>query len=274
MVGSLQPMTTSRDRLSSLIRHTECDLAEAALLCCTEIDPELDVAGELLRLDAMADALRTSRSADDDDVSALTNYLAEEVGFTGYDQRQPAHGLLTHVLDGRQGLPIALSIVYIAVARRARIAAFGIALPGHFVVGVGAGERPIVIDPFHGGRRLDEADMASLVRDMTNGQLEFRRSMLRPASPPSIIRRLLNNLTTDFVRSGDHENALWTVELKLLLPNSTTDDHRAHGELLLQTGQFLTAATAFERYLELAGDHVVDAQEIRRKAISARAMLN
>ncbi len=269
----------TRQRLARLVRHPDCDLAEAALLVCAEVEPELAVDAELLRLDAIADGLRATgfRSTDaGSDAAALAGYLAGTRGFTGAveDYHDPRNGLLTRVLDQRRGLPITLSIVYVAVGRRLGIPAFGIGLPGHFVTGIGGGDRPVVIDPFHDGVALDEAELARRVTEATNGRTEFRRAMLRPATPATIIRRVLNNLTRDFANQGDAEDALWAVELRQLLPGAPPDDHRARGELLLRIGRYRDAADAFETYVDEAGPGAPDTAEVSRRAIRARAKLN
>lgn len=270
--------TPSRQRLLRLLTRHDADLAEAALLCEVELD-DVDVDASLLRLDALADGLRSTGfrpSTPDADARALVAHLAGSLGLTGdaAAYHDPDNALLGRVLDRRRGLPITLSIVYVAVARRLRVPAFPIALPGHVVTGVGSGEGAVVLDPFHAGRRLDEAALTRRVDEATGGRLAFRRSMLRPSPAPNVVRRLLNNLTRDLTAAQRPWEALRTVELKLLLPNRVADDHRVHGELLAQIGRFDEAAAAYERYLEAAGPDAPDRAEIRRTAIRTRARLN
>lgn len=270
---------SSRDRLARLVRRPDADLAEAALLCCVEADPSLDVDGALLRIDALADGLRTSGFHASDpmaDAQALATYLAGRHGFRGdedtYDD--PANALLSEVLNRRRGLPITLSILYVAIARRVAVPAFAIGLPGHVVTGVGGGERPVVIDPFHGGIALDEEALARRVDTATGGRLGFRRAMLRPASTAMVVRRLLNNLTRDYSRAGRSRDALWAVELKLLLPNRVPADHRTRGNLLEQLGRYDEAAAAYEAYLEVVPAAAGDADEARYAAVRNRARMN
>jgi regulator of sirC expression with transglutaminase-like and TPR domain len=97
--------------------------------------------------------------------------------------------------------------------------------------------------------------------------------MLRPATPPAIVRRLLNNLTRDYQAIGNAVAALWSVDLKLLLPAIAAEDHRARGELLLHLGRFDEAADALETYLDVA-EGPPDGEDVRRRAINARARLN
>jgi regulator of sirC expression with transglutaminase-like and TPR domain len=271
---------TTRSRLARLVRHGDADLAEAALLVAAEARPDLPIEGTLLRLDAIADRLATGgfQATGDPRVDGprLAGALAVTGGFRGHEPgaRIPEDALLDQVLDRRRGLPITLSIVLVAIARRLEVPAFPIALPGHVVVGVGGGDRTVVVDPFHGGRELDEAAVAARVDQATGGQLAFRRSMLRPSPAGDVVRRLLNNLTRDYTLAGRHRDALWTIEVKQVLPSRVADDDRVRGRLLEQLGRFDEAAAAYEAYLEAVGVEGPDAAEVRRAAIGARARLN
>jgi len=268
----------TRERLARIVRAPSCDLAEAALLCCAEIEYDLDIDLQLLRVDAIADGLRTSgyeltpASAAAD---ALGRYLAGDLNFVGDVENygDPANSLFTMVLDRRRGLPITLSILYEAVASRVGIPAFGIAAPGHFVLGVGSADDPIVVDPFAGGAILDEDALRDRVRSATGGAFGWSTEYLRPAPAPAVVRRLLTNMTRDFIAVGDAENALWTIELKQLLPGSPPSDMRDAGELLIGIGRYRDAANALEDYLEQAED-AADAEEVTRIAARARAKMN
>jgi regulator of sirC expression with transglutaminase-like and TPR domain len=270
----------TRRRLARVTRRADSDLAEAALCVCAEADPGVDIDAGLLRLDALADGLRTRGGVPRNDLEAaaasLRGYLAGECGFSGNvdDYYDPANGLLTSVLDRRQGLPITLSILYVAIARRLDVPAWGIAHPGHYYVGLGTRDNTIVLDPFHGGEPVTQVELAERISAATAGQVEFTRAHLRSAGPALTIRRLLNNLTRDYSNRGAVTDALWTVDLKLVLPNSLPDDHRVRGDLLTHVGRYDEAADEYERYLDLVGTGAEDAAEIQARAIRARAKLN
>jgi len=268
-----------RDRLVRHVRRSDADLAEAALLCCVEAEPDLDVDLALLRVDALADGLRSTgfTAGDADaDARAIGHYLAVDLGFSG-DERtyyHPDNALLTRVLDRRRGLPITLSILFVAIARRLDVPAFPVNLPGHVVAAVAGPERPVVVDPFNGGEILDDDALARRLADLSAGRVAYHRAMLRPSPTVEVVRRLLNNLTRDYLAEGDPANALWTVELKLALPNRVPSDHRIHGDVLEQLGRFDTAAEAYETYLELTGGGAPDDHDVRRAAIRTKARLN
>src|SRR3954469_18803553 len=84
---------------------------------------------------------------------ACGEVLGGRHGFAGdaehYDD--PANSMLDLVLERPRGLPIALSVVYVEVARRAGVALAGVGLPGHYVVGHFGASPPLLLDPFAGG---------------------------------------------------------------------------------------------------------------------------
>jgi regulator of sirC expression with transglutaminase-like and TPR domain len=278
--ASVRPMSDDvRDRLVRLVRRSDADLAEVALLCATGCAPELDIDRELLRVDALADGIRTQAPELDPGAAAagaLRDHLGVRLGFAGDPARyhDPDSSLLHRVLETRRGLPITLSIVYVAIGRRLRLPAYAIGLPGHVVVGVADDGHPAVLDPYHGGVLLDEPALVARVAAATDGRVVFRRSMLRPTPAVSIARRLLNNLTRDLTAAGRLAEARWTVETKLALPNRHPQDHRDLGALSARTGRFDVAARAYERYLELTHGATADREATRRAAIEARARLN
>jgi regulator of sirC expression with transglutaminase-like and TPR domain len=267
------------ERLVRLVRRADADLAEAALLVASGCDPTLDVEVALLRVDALADQVRhlgAAGSAAPEAARLLAEHLGGELGFHGDPDRfhDPDSSLLHRVLDTRQGLPITLSALYVAVARRLHLPAFAVALPGHVVVGLADDDLPVVLDPYHGGRRLTEPELVERVRTTTGGRLAYRRAMLRPSPAVHLTRRMLHNLTRDLRTAGRVDEAIWTVETKLALPNHLPEDHRDRGELEMLRGRFDLAARALERYLELTSGDTPERDAARRTAIDARARLN
>jgi regulator of sirC expression with transglutaminase-like and TPR domain len=242
-------------------------------------DPALDVEVELLRIEALADQVRgrgTARRGAPEAARLLADHLGGELGFHGDPDRglDPDSSLLHRVLDTRQGLPIALSALYVAIARRLHLPAFAIALPGHVVVGLADEDLPVVLDPAHGGMRLEEPDLVARVRTTTGGRLAYRRAMLRPTPAVHLARRMLHNLTRALRATDRTSEAIWTVRTKLALPNRLPEDHRDLAELELLRGGFDVAAHAFEQYLELTGGDTPEREAARRAAIDARARLN
>lgn len=277
---------TSRDRLAALLREPDFDLAEAALLCCAEVVPDLDLDHQLARLEAMGEQLAARGGYEPDDAytaaRALGSFLAGDLGFTGdaTDYHNPRNGLLTEVLERRRGLPITLSIVYIAVGQHAAMDVYGLNTPGHFLVGVDftPGASPAqpaaVIDPFADGRVQRGTDFLEGLADARRTEAALRTGVLEPAEPIPVVRRLLNNLTRDYLARADAADALWTVELKRLLPDTGAWDIEAHAQVLMQVGRYLDAARIVETYLEHEADSDTDVTKLEGWARHARAQLN
>jgi regulator of sirC expression with transglutaminase-like and TPR domain len=80
------------------------------------------------------------------------------------DARELDHLLLDRVLMHGTGMPVALSLLYLLVARWAGFSAVGVALPGHFLVRL-HGPRPVLVEPAQGGRAVTKADCLRHLRD-------------------------------------------------------------------------------------------------------------
>jgi regulator of sirC expression with transglutaminase-like and TPR domain len=73
------------------------------------------------------------------------------------------HVLIDRVLDRGTGIPVALSLIYLLVARWAGLSVAGVAMPDHFLVRL-HGLRPVLVDPFHGGRTVTKTDCVRHLR--------------------------------------------------------------------------------------------------------------
>ncbi|MEW2577364.1 transglutaminase-like domain-containing protein [Streptomyces syringium] len=208
---------------------------------------------------------------------ALAQLLGERCGFHGSpaDYRRLESSLLDEVLLRRRGLPILLSVVWLEVARRAGAPVYGVALPGHFVVGFGDpyGEK-VLVDPFDGGRPLSDEDAGLLVAGATGAPLA--PSMFAPAEPLDIVLRVLNNIRAwAAARPERSEVQLWALELSLLLPRHPARLRYERAELLVERGDFLRGARELEEYAEvIAAVEPGTAKSVLGQARAARAMLN
>ena len=117
--------------------------------------------------------------------------------------------MLADVLRRRSGIPITLAIVVIEVAERLGVAATGVGMPGHFLVGDG----PV---PFALARRLRRRDVArrrhaAVARfDAIHGAAAtFDRSSL-PTPRPQVSARVLANLAGIYRSLGDPTSLLRT----------------------------------------------------------------
>lgn len=229
----------TRARLEQLLGEPHLDLAEANLLISAEADPDVDIPGVLARVDELA-----ARAAEAGIVATL-----REAGFRGADEDydEPAHSFLSHVLERRRGLPIALATLALAVADRAGAAMEGIGMPGHFIVADLSGPHPAYIDPFHDWQRLDAAACARLVERTTG--LPFRLEYLRHVSERMILTRTLLNLRGSYLRRRRPVDALWTIELSRIVTPGDGGLARDAVALLASAGRYEDAEAAASEFL-------------------------
>ncbi|MFH8365765.1 tetratricopeptide repeat protein [Streptomyces sp. NPDC018031] len=272
--------TERRRRFAEAAREERPDLALLCLLLGAEADPELDEAGldaAQIELDRLAGLLPYAPDGPAGWARAVARVLGEECGFHGTpaDYRRLDSSLLHEVLRRRRGLPILLSVVWMEVARRAGAPVYGVALPGHFVVGFGDpyGDH-VLADPFDGGRVLSAEDAALLVAGATGAPLN--PTMLGPAGPLEIMLRILNNIRAWAAARPERSAVqLWAVELALLLPSHPARLRLERAELLVRRGDFATGAREMEEYADVIAALEPDAADtVRQQARAARALLN
>ncbi|WP_338672763.1 transglutaminase-like domain-containing protein [Streptomyces sp. SCSIO 30461] len=268
-----------RSRFADEARSERPDLATLCLLVGAEADPALDetaLDAAQIELDRLAGLLPYGIRGPEAWVAALASLLGERCGFHGtpgcYQRLESS--LLPEVLRRRRGLPILLSVVWLEVARRAGAPAYGVALPGHFVVGFGDPSEPVLADPFTGGGLLTGADAELLVAGATGEPLDS--SMLAPAGPLEIVLRVLNNIRAwSAARPERSDVGLWAVELSLLLPSHPARLRFERAQLLVQRGDFLTGAAEMDAYADIVSAmEPTAAAMIRQRANAARSMLN
>ncbi|MBW3608063.1 MAG: transglutaminase-like domain-containing protein [Actinobacteria bacterium] len=188
---------------ASLAADPTARLDALALALAAELRP-VDADAVLARLDELAGEVREVANATGGELAALSFVLGERYGFTGatgeYDH--PDHSMLDLVLERRRGLPIALSVIYVATAHRAGIALDGVGLSGHYVVGqFRPASAPVLLDPFGGGRPIVAPNAAEV----------------RPWPPHETTLRMLNNLVGSYTRRNDLGRAIRAAEMRLEL---------------------------------------------------------
>ncbi len=245
-----------REAFVEVVRRALFDVAYVALLLARDVAyPELRPEPYLTQLDELARAAGQALPPAADAAGravALAHYLATEAGFQGniVAYADPRNSFLNDVLEQRRGIPITLSIVYVAVARRLGLEAFGVGLPGQFIAGVQAGHERVLIDPFHAGARLSAADCAGLVQETVGYEGPFDPAWLQPATPQAILLRMLNNLRMVYLQLGDWQQALVVLnKLREIQPEEPAH-LRDMGLIHYQQGALHAAARYLEAYLE------------------------
>lgn len=128
----------------------------------------------------------------------LGEHLGGALGFRGGDAShlELDHVLLDRVVDARAGVPVALSLVYLLVARWAGLAVSGVAMPDHFLVRL-HGIRPVLVDPYYGGRSVTKIDC---IRHLRSLGYETVREHVRDLGDREVLAHYLRALQ----RAADH----------------------------------------------------------------------
>jgi regulator of sirC expression with transglutaminase-like and TPR domain len=188
--------------------------------------------------------------------------------------RRLESSLLHQVLRTGRGLPILLSVVWLHVGRSLGLPVYGVALPGHFVVGVGDPDGEyVLVDPFRGGQSLPLPEAEAIV---AKAGYPLDPEMLRPAEPLDIVLRVLGNIRSWAASRPEHAGTqLWATELSLLLPRHPAQLRLERGELLVRTGHFVEGAVEMESYARILDAFDPEsAARVRLEARAARHRLN
>ena len=181
--------------------------------------------------------------------------LFDEEGFRGNTQDYYASGYsyVPAVLETKRGLPITLSLIYKSVAERLGLRAWGVGLPGHFLVGVDSADSrsdaPMLVDPFNGGRILTADEAHSRIQEMFGAEAEWSEDMLRPASNRHWLTRMLQNLLNVFGSSGHYNDVAAVLEMEMLLWPNHHHLQRDLGLVLARCGMSRPASMWLDRYL-------------------------
>ena len=139
------------------------------------------------------------------DVIRLLGEFWRDEGFHGNveDYYTDRNSYIPDVLERRTGLPIALSVLYLALARRLFLNVDGVGMPGHFIVRIKVatkeGDQFVLIDPFQGARALNVDDCRQRVE--SHGQPFVPDEHLKASTAIEILARMCNNLLALF----DHQ---------------------------------------------------------------------
>lgn len=264
------------------LRRTAVNVPRAGLRFAREIAyPDLDVAYYMARLDELARktaAALPDAASDAVRAQAIADFLFQDEAFQGNaaHYEDPRNSYLNEVIERRLGIPISLSVIFVAVARRLGMEAYGIALPGHFIAGVRTGVHDVWLDPFHGGQRLSLADCERLVRETVGYEGPLDPRWLLPAEPRPILARMLNNLRLTYLQQERWSEVIAVLEHLREVQPDAPGHVRDLGLAHYQKGDLYPAARYLEQYLKEEPD-TAEATAIRQNltpAFSRWARLN
>ncbi|NJM27628.1 MAG: tetratricopeptide repeat protein [Pseudanabaena sp. RU_4_16] len=247
---------------------TTTQLVEAALAISWEEYPHIDLSSYRDALDGMASDLRQRLQGISYPlkvISEINRYLFEEQNFCGNEHNyyDPRNSFLTDVISRRMGIPLTLSMVYMAIGDRIGFPLEGVSLPGHFILRPQRSDIEVFIDPFAKGEIMFKEDCAAKLVQIYGPQAELKPEYLETVGVRRILERMLMNLKLIYLNQKKFHKALSTIEKILMLwPNSSTQI-RDHGLLCYQLERYVEARSDLETYLDLS-PYADDAELIQK----------
>tara|TARA_E500000331_G_scaffold15148_1_gene13277 strand:+ start:165 stop:1001 length:837 start_codon:yes stop_codon:yes gene_type:complete len=231
----------------------ELDIAGAALHLAALTRSKVDLEPAELHLDALTRdvAARVQNEAPVSTEAAagiLAGVVAQENRYRGddqtYDDLQNAD--LLSVIERRKGLPVALGILYIHVARAQGWRAFGLNFPGHFLIALELEGRRAIIDPFHEGVCRTPPKLRELLKIVAGQDAELSADLFAPVPDRAVLLRLLSNIKLRLLQMRRLEDASETIDAMLLIAPQQPELWRDAGMLHAQLGKLGAAIEALE----------------------------
>jgi regulator of sirC expression with transglutaminase-like and TPR domain len=243
----------------SLMEDDAIELDTAALQLAAldhpgiDLDPYLDLLkGIAERLVVVGGTATTARAR----ANMLARVLASEFRFTGdshhYDD--PANADLIRVIDRRRGLPVSLTILYVAAARRAGWCLAPLNMPGHVLARVNATTNPVLIDPFSSGQVVHSEQLAREYGGMLGPTPVPAVDQLAPMANRQVLVRLLMNQGSRADAAGDRARALTLYERMTIIAPTHSQAWWEFARLQLHGGDVVGARASLAAILEVTRD--------------------
>lgn len=241
-----------------LLDDDEIELDFAAL-ALSELDHDgIDITAHIELIEEIGDSLAMVGAFADtpqEQGEALAQVFAGEFGFAGdaasYDA--PLNADLIRVLERRRGLPVSLSILYVAAARRLGWTAHALNTPGHVLVRIGD-DAPVVIDPFNDGAVVSPERMVALLHGTLGPGAVLRDEHVAPMPNRSVLVRLLLNQALRAEQGGDPARALILYDRMTQAAPDNADGWWELARLQLQLGEPDAARHSLAAMLEVTRD--------------------
>jgi regulator of sirC expression with transglutaminase-like and TPR domain len=224
-----------------LVRQDDVDLEVAALELARDRCPSLDFGDTLKWFDARAQELAGPMARADNEqdmLESLAGCLSGSHGLTGSAEafRSVEGSFLSDVIASGRGIPISLSLIYMAVARRLKIRLEGVAAPVHFLCRLDAPAGPLFVDAFSSGRVMELDECLAWLNQLTGLTHEQLVPALSPAQPRQIIQRMLNNLKALYIDQENWKPALSVQQRLTLLEPASYAQRRDLALVTLKAG--------------------------------------
>lgn len=213
-----------------LVRDSDVDLTVLALELARDGQPKLDFGHTLEWISRRADEVRSHLVRARNDramLRELSRCLSGTHGLHGDKEafQRSESSYINRVIETGVGIPISLSLVYVAVAQRAGVDLEGVAAPMHFLSRLETVEGPLFVDAFHQGDVLSYDECCTWLESLSGLAPEDIENSLEPAPPREVVIRMLNNLKALQVKQEQWDQ-VWHVQRRLAALHPGSFDQR------------------------------------------------
>jgi regulator of sirC expression with transglutaminase-like and TPR domain len=258
----------------------EIDIAGAAIQFARIDTPDADWQAAEAHLSELARRAVAAAATETDATMAnraraLKRIICDEFGYAGdtetYDDLANAN--LIRVIERRKGLPVALGIIWLHMARAAGWPAHGVDFPGHFLVALEDRTSRLMLDVFNAGHVLEARELRAMIKRAHGTRIELHPDMIASMSTREVLLRLQNNILTRRGAAEDLTGALTCCEAMLKIAPDRADLWRSAGLLNRRLEHVGAALSCFERSLELVQERDMAAR-LRATIDELRMRLN
>lgn len=186
-------------------------------------------------------------------IKLLQNTVALSYGFCGdrENYNDLANANLMRVIDRRKGMPVALGVLYLHVARRLDWDLVGLSFPGHFLLRLQHGAERAILDPFDYCVERSTADLRGLLKSTQGEDAELQPEHYTPVSDRTVLLRLQNNIKLRKLQHGGLEEAIATLQLMVVFAPYEAMLWRELGLYHAKLGNLRHAISALETFVRL-----------------------
>lgn len=248
------PQSVRRELLAAARGAADVELLDVMLLLAHGIDPHVEPDDCRTRIDELAELARAAMDPHEAEPARVRAFVEAMRSFGFHGNREnyydPRNSLLPDVLERRTGIPIALAVLFMEVARLAGLALRGVNFPFHFLLR-SADAPNLFVDPFFCVVR-DEASCADLLYEISGGTMAAHAEHLRPIDARQIFVRVLRNLKNIQKQSGAVYGALEYCDMILEFDPEQPLEYRDRGSICLALGEWNRAVDDLSTYLAIA----------------------
>jgi regulator of sirC expression with transglutaminase-like and TPR domain len=193
-------------------------------------------------------------SADDVGVrlAALKHVISDQYGYVA--NKTPHEGLeganLIRVIERREGLPVALAILYVHLGTVLNWDVCVLAFPQNTLCRVEHEGQRLIYDPAQGCRVLQAPDMRTLVKEQSGTHAELSAAYFEPITSRELVIALENHIKLRLIEGGDYKRALAVVERMQVIAPQEYRLWLDAGVLYARIRQPEKAAANLERYID------------------------